>query len=102
MRKICCLILFVIFPVIRGTTTSAPSTGAPCPSCDISYHCDWSRTCAPGDTCLARGFTGNLYHFRTHCAPKEDCLLMQSIVKTEEVYCCGDRECLRNHLGLWS
>lgn len=118
--------------------------GAPCPSCDISYHCDWSRTCAPGETCLARGFTGNLYHFRTHCAPvstflnwvnchfvwccsdysyfciwfelfyevccpdivcllqKEDCLLMQSIVKTEEVYCCGDRECLRNHLGLWS
>lgn len=43
--------------------------GAPCPSCDISYHCDWSRTCAPGETCLARGFTGNLYHFRTHCAP---------------------------------
>lgn len=74
------------------------SPGVPCPVCDPSMNCVWGNECPDGQTCMIRSYPH--YNFTVHCSIKDDCHFIKAVTTSGEIYCCDDRQCLRNILGL--
>nr|XP_022315405.1 uncharacterized protein LOC111119492 isoform X1 [Crassostrea virginica] len=77
--------------------TAAPS-GAACPTCDESLNCVWGRVCPDSQTCMIRSYPN--YKFSVHCSIKTDCHFIKSVLSDGEIFCCEDRQCLSDTLGI--
>ncbi|XP_078318956.1 hemicentin-1-like isoform X2 [Crassostrea virginica] len=77
--------------------TAAPS-GAACPTCDESLNCVWGRVCPEAHTCMIRSYPH--YKFSVHCSVSVDCQFMKSVLSGSEIFCCDDRQCLSDSLGI--
>ncbi|XP_078318954.1 uncharacterized protein LOC111119491 [Crassostrea virginica] len=77
--------------------TAAPS-GVPCPICDENLTCVWGRVCPDSQTCMIRSYQN--YKFSVHCSISDDCRFIKSVLSTGEIFCCDDKQCLSNTLGI--
>ncbi|XP_061184390.1 uncharacterized protein LOC133192394 [Saccostrea echinata] len=82
----------------KQTVQNTTLTGTRCPSCDRNLNCVWSYVCKATQSCLVRSFPG--YPFSTHCAERQDCLLMKQLASSGEIYCCDDESCVHKILGV--
>ncbi|XP_078333127.1 properdin-like isoform X2 [Crassostrea virginica] len=72
--------------------------GLVCPSCDDSLNCVFNNTCDSSETCMIRSHQET--QFSVHCLRKDDCTFMQTALPHSEIYCCDDRDCIRQYLGV--
>ncbi|XP_078333125.1 SCO-spondin-like isoform X2 [Crassostrea virginica] len=82
---------------ITCANTSCP-VGPPCPTCDENLNCQWNSVCDVSETCLIRSYANTA--FTVHCSKKEDCEFEKAVLPSGEIFCCYDRACLTNYLGL--
>ncbi|XP_056021781.1 uncharacterized protein LOC125674619 isoform X1 [Ostrea edulis] len=80
----------------RDAYTTAKVPVKPCPTCDQNLSCEWNTTCAESETCMIQSYPG--YKFTVHCSKIQDCQFIKAALPAGEIYCCNDRECLRNYL----